>query len=95
MSPHCSRRRLSVQQAQICGSIGCAGHQRCGVRFSRRSAHLLLLRGRGWQLAPVAYAAPAGYVSYNSGDRVRVCYWASEYTNWAAYAGNTYVCTPL
>ena len=45
----------------------------------------------GWQTAPV------GYVSYvaNPRDRLRVCYWAAEYTDWGVYVGNSYVCTPI
>ena len=47
--------------------------------------------GWGWQPVPVSY------VSYvvNPRDRLRVCYWAAEYTNWGVYVGNRYVCTPI
>lgn len=45
----------------------------------------------GWQ------AVPVGYVSYvaNPRDRLRVCYWAAEYTDWGVYVGNSYVCSPI
>jgi hypothetical protein len=47
--------------------------------------------GWGWQTIPV------GYVSYvaNPRDRLRVCYWAAEYTDWGVYVGNSYVCSPI
>jgi hypothetical protein len=28
-------------------------------------------------------------------DRLRVCYWAAEYTDWGVYVGNSYVCSPI
>ena len=47
--------------------------------------------GWGWQAAPVGYAS---FVA-NPRDRLRVCYWAAEYSDWGVYVGNSYVCTPI
>jgi hypothetical protein len=47
--------------------------------------------GWGWQTVPVKYVS---YVA-SPRDRLKVCYWAAEYTDWGVYVGNSYVCTPI
>jgi hypothetical protein len=45
----------------------------------------------GWQAVPVGYVSSVA----SPRDRLRVCYWAAEYTDWGVYVGNSYVCSPI